>query len=263
MMLTTLVLVLWAVVWVPPAHASVDLAYQPMRSDFHVIAGQVQTGLVQLKNQGSEPVHVRVRTLDFFVSEDNTPQFVAQSDDSYSCRNWMIVNPLEIDIAPGTVIPVRYTMQVPGAPVSASRTYRCALGFESLPTLEDRIQKRSINTVRLVTVVYATIGDPQSIPSIGAPEILKREDSWRLDVPFSNAGETHYRLNGHVIIRDRDNKTIETIDMDSSPIHPGTSVRIGFPIKPLPQGEYTMILQLEDGSRILEKEATVEVVTTR
>jgi hypothetical protein len=257
------ILVFLAAIFVPPAEASVDLAYQPMRADFRLIAGQTQTGVVQLKNQGTEPVHLRVRTLDFFVSGDNTPQFVAEGDESYSCRNWMIVNPVEMDIAAGAVVPVRYTMQVPGTPVASSRTYRCALGFESMPTLEDRIQKRSGNTIRLVTVVYATIGNPESVPNIGTPEILEREDLWRLDVPFSNGGETHYRLNGHVVIKDQNSKTVETFDMDSSPIHPGTLVHIGFPIKPLPQGEYTMVLQLEQGTRILEKEAIVEVLATR
>jgi hypothetical protein len=243
-----------------PVHASVDLAYQPMRADFHLMAGQTQTGVVQLKNQGTETVHVRVRTLDFFVSEDNTPQFVAQGDESYSCRSWMIVNPHEMDIAPGTVVPFRYTMEIPVSAVAVPRTHRCALGFESMPTLEDRIQKRSTNQVRLVTVVYATVGDPAALPSIGAPEILKREGEWRLDIPFSNSGETHYRLNGNIVIKDQDDKAIQTLAMDSSPIHPGTSVRIGFPINPLPEGEYTMVLQLEQGSRILEKEAIIKVL---
>ena len=40
------------------------------------------------------------------------------------------------------VVAVRYTMQVPAAPVASERTFRCAVAFESMPTLEERIQKR-------------------------------------------------------------------------------------------------------------------------
>ena len=78
-------------------------------------------------------------------------------------------------------------------------------------------------------------------------------------MPFGNSGETHYRLIGQVLIKDAAGKTIETIDMDSSPIHTHTSVNIGLPIQALPTGEYTMSLQLKFGSKILVKEAIVEV----
>ncbi|PYS29752.1 MAG: hypothetical protein DMG11_07885 [Acidobacteria bacterium] len=247
----------------PQAQAGIDLAYQPMRVDLRLTPGQTQTGVVQLKNQGTQAIHLRGRMMDFVVSDDNTPQFVARTDENYSCRSWTILNPVEVDIAPDSVVPFRYTVQVPATLVAESRTFRCALTFESMPTLEDRIQKRTTNQVRLVTVLYATVGSPAATPEIGNPEIRKTEDAWRLEIPFSNAGETHYRLNGQVFIKDHDNHTIETLEMDSSPIQPATSVHVGFDIKALPQGEYTMLLQLNLGSKILEKEAIVEVLPSR
>src|SRR5947207_9219024 len=142
-------------------------------------------------------------------------------------------------------------MQVPETLPAAARTFRCAISFESMPTLEDRIQKRASNQVRLVTVLYATVGSPVAEPEICNPEIQKAEKSWQLEVPFANSGETHYRLIGQVLIKDAAGKTLETIDMDSSPIHPHTSVRIGLPIQTLGKGEYTMSLQLKFGSKIL------------
>src|ERR1700757_2232602 len=88
-----------------------DLAYQPMRVELHLTPSQVQTAAIQLKNQGAQPVHLRVRMLDFYVSADNTPQFALQNDDTYSCRKWTTLNPTEIDVAAGAVVPFRYTMQ--------------------------------------------------------------------------------------------------------------------------------------------------------
>ena len=48
-----------------------DLAYQPMRVELHLVPSQVQTGAIQLKNQSAQAVHLRVRMLDFYVSAHN------------------------------------------------------------------------------------------------------------------------------------------------------------------------------------------------
>jgi len=108
-------------------------------------------------------------------------------------------------------------------------------------------------------VLYATIGDPVAVPEIGNPEVEKTDKGWQVQLPFANNGETHYRLNGEILIKDAANHTVETIDMDSSPIHPHTNVRIGYPIQALKAGEYTMSLQLKFGNKIIVKEAIIEV----
>lgn len=244
---------------VPAANANIDLAYQPMRVDLRLAPGQVQTGTIQLKNDGRVPMHLRARMLDFYVSSNNTPQFSNMEDESYSCRKWTVLNPTEVDIAPESILTFRYTIQVPADLPPAGRTFRCAVTFESMPTLEDRLQKRASNQVRLVTVLYATIGNPAAVPEIGNPEIQRNDKGWQLAVPFSNSGETHYRLTGQVLVKDSSGGTIQTLEMDSSPIHPQTSVRVEFPIDALPKGEYTMEIQLKFGSKILVKEAAVEV----
>src|SRR5262249_28768516 len=148
-------------------------------------------------------------------------------------RKWTTLNPKEVDVASGSIVAFRYTLQVPTTLPAQSRTFRCAVVFESMPTLEDRLQKRASNQVRLVTVLYATIGDPVSVPEIGDPGIAKTEKGWQVSVPFVNSGETFYRLTGHVLIKDAGGKTLQTIDMDSSPIHPKTSITASFPIEPL------------------------------
>jgi hypothetical protein len=103
------------------------------------------------------------------------------------------------------------------------------------------------------------LGNPVAVPEIGDPEIQKSDKGWQVRIPFGNSGETHYRLNGQVFIKDSADETIETINMDSSPIHPHTSVRVELPIKALHKGQYTMQLQLKFGSKILLKEAVVDV----
>jgi hypothetical protein len=234
-----------------------DLAYQPMRAEWNLVPGQIQTATVQIKNQGKTDVHLRARVMDFFVSADNTPQFVEQSDNGYSCRSWMVLNPVEIDVDAGAVETFRYTLKAPADLPTTGRTFRCALAFESMPTLADRLQKKSFNQVRLVTVVYATLGTPQAIPAIGTPSLTRSD--WTLSVPFSNSGETHYRLEGKVAITDEQNHLVQTVDMDSSPIHPGTKVDIRFPLKKLTPGNYVMTLQVKLGTKILQKEAVLEI----
>jgi hypothetical protein len=241
-----------------PAFADgLDLAYQPMRAEWTLMPGQIQTATVQVKNQGTTDVHLRARVMDFYVSQDNTPQFVEQSDNGYSCRSWMVLNPVEIDVDAGSVETFRYTLKAPADLPAPARTYRCALVFESMPTLADRLQKKSFNQVRLVTVVYATVGTPQALPTIGTPSLTRND--WTLKVPFANGGETHYRLEGKVIIADEKDKEIQSLDMDSSPIHPGTKVEINFPMKKLFPGNYVVTLQVKVGNRILQKEALLEI----
>jgi hypothetical protein len=242
-----------------PAFAAdgLDMAYQPMRADWTIVAGQIQTATVQIKNQGQTDVHLRARVMDFYVSADNTPQFVEESDNGYSCRSWVVLNPVEIDVDAGSVETFRYTLKAPeNLPVPA-RTYRCALAFESMPTLADRLQKKSFNQVRLVTVVYATVGTPQAVPEIGTPSLSRKD--WTLSVPFSNGGETHYRLEGKVVIADEREREVQTLEMDSSPIHPGTKVDVRFPLQKLAPGNYVMTLQVRLGNRILQKEAVLEI----
>jgi hypothetical protein len=241
-----------------PAFADgLDLAYQPMRAEWNLQPGQVQTATVQIKNQGQVDVHLRARLMDFFVSQDNTPQFVESADNGYSCRSWLTLNPAELDVDAGSVETFRYTLRAPAEIPVTGRTFRCALAFESMPTLADRLQKKSFNQVRLVTVIYATIGAPQAIPSIGTPSLTRKD--WTLSVPFANAGETHYRLEGKVVITDEQSHNVQTLEMDSSPIHPGTKVDIRFPLKKLEPGNYVMTLQVHMGNKILEKEAILEI----
>lgn len=235
-----------------------DLAYQPMRAEWTLLPGQIQTATVQIKNQGKTDVHLRARVMDFYVSADNTPQFVEESDNGYSCRSWLVLNPVEVDVNGGNIETFRYTLRAPAALPTTGRTFRCALAFESMPTLEDRLQKRSFNQVRLVTVVYATVGTPQAIPAIGTPSLTRRD--WTLTVPFSNTGETHYRLEGKVTIaNEQSHEEVQAIDMDSSPIHPGSKVDIRFPLKKLAPGSYVMTLQVRLGNKILQKEAVLEI----
>jgi hypothetical protein len=241
-----------------PAYADgLDLAYQPMRAEWNLQPGQIQTATVQIKNQGQVDVHLRARIMDFYVSQDNTPQFVESADNGYSCRSWLVLNPSELDVDAGSVETFRYTLRAPAQISIAARTFRCALAFESMPTLADRLQKKSFNQVRLVTVIYATIGTPQAIPSIGTPS-LDRKD-WTLSIPFANSGETHYRLEGKIVIADEQSHDVQTLEMDSSPIHPGTNVDIRFPMKKLTPGNYVMTLQVRLGNKILEKEALLEI----
>ena len=112
-----------------------------------------------------------------------------------------------------------------------------------------------------MTVLYASIGNPTAVPEVGDPQVEKSEKSWNVEVPFANAGETHYRLNGDVVIKDAQGRIVETVEMDSSPIHPRAAVKVAFPIQPLREGEYAMEIHLKVGSKILVKEAVVEVAS--
>ena len=80
---------------------------------------------------------------------------------------------------------------------------------------------------------------------------------------YAAAEEYVRKRDGDVVIKDAEGKVVETVEMDSSPIHPQAAVKVAFPIQPLREGEYSMEIHLKVGSKILVKEAVVEVASAR
>jgi hypothetical protein len=62
-----------------------------------------------------------------------TPQFGREypQESEFSCRQWLVANPMEIELNGKAEIPVRYTVRVP--PPAGARSYHCAIGLRRCP----------------------------------------------------------------------------------------------------------------------------------
>src|SRR5262245_48678335 len=97
-----------------PACAQVGLGLAPMRLDLQLGAGQQRSGLLTLSNDSGGKARVRTELLDFMIDAADTPQFERNlpAEQPYSCRTWLTVNPMEIELE-GKQLAVRYTIRVP------------------------------------------------------------------------------------------------------------------------------------------------------
>jgi hypothetical protein len=244
-----------------PLGAQVGLGLSPMRVDFAATAGKPHSGGLSLSNATSVKMRVRAELLDLYIDETTTPQFVASApaEAEYSCRTWLSVNPMELEIDPGKQVTVRYTVRVP-ATVS-ERGYHCALGFRTLPTVSEEGGTAMRTAVRMIAAVYPTVGNPAIV---GVIKDLKLEPvpgsglGWRAVVIMENSGLQLYRPIGALEILDSSGKVIESQQLASFPTLPGRQQRyvLGLDSKLAP-GPYVLKARVEVGGEIQEAEVAV------
>ncbi len=83
------------------ASAQIGLGLSPMRLEFGVSPGAVHSGSLTLSNESGAPIRVRAELLDFYIDDQETPQFAPSypSERESSCRTWLTVNPMEAEVA--------------------------------------------------------------------------------------------------------------------------------------------------------------------
>ena len=122
-----------ALILAAPIAAQVDVGLSPMRVEFPAVSGKAYSGSLALTNAGATKARIRAEFLDFYVDETTTPQFISNvpAEAEHSCRAWLSLNPMELEVNPKSQAVVRYTVRVPAN--ASERSYHCALGFRTLP----------------------------------------------------------------------------------------------------------------------------------
>src|SRR5664279_4614851 len=115
-----------------PAQAQMGLGLVPMRNELKIAPGQQISGALKLSSESGAKVRIRAEVDDFFIDATDTPQFERDvpHEAAYSCKNWLSLNPMEIELEKGGSLLVRYTIRVPAD--AAEGSYNCAAGFTTL-----------------------------------------------------------------------------------------------------------------------------------
>ena len=245
-----------------PAGAQVDFGLSPMKVEIPAVAGKPYSGSLALTNGASVKTRVRAELLDLYVDETTTPQFVASApgEAEYSCRSWLSVNPMELEIEPRSQVLVRYSVRVPGS--ASQRSHHCALGFRTLPAPSEASGASMATAVRMITVFYLTIGNPAIDGVIKDVKLEQVPDGsgthWRAIVIMENSGLMLYRPAGDIEIVDASGKVMESLKMSSVPALPKRQQRYVLPIKTsLSPGPYTLRARIEVGGEIQEASVAV------
>jgi hypothetical protein len=268
-----------------PARAQMGLGLVPMRNELTIAPGQQVSGALKLSSESGAKVRIRAEVDDFFIDETDTPQFERDvpHEAAYSCKTWLGLNPMEIELEKGGSLLVRYTIRVPADAVEGS--YNCAAGFTTLrPAGETAAEGMGMHmAVRIVSAFYVQVGKPavlgslkeiklEAIPPPAAPaegaaakDVKDTPDSkeakagWQAVVVLENSGKMYFRPAGKLEVLDAQGKTVETDDFPSMPILRERSQRVIFPLKTnLEPGHYTLKVNVDIGMSEIQQ-GTAEV----
>jgi hypothetical protein len=239
----------------PPSGPQMTLGISPLRVELKVAPGAETSQSVKLSNSGALATQVRVSIADWTLSETGDQTFVKKGGTSWGCASWIQVNPAEFALPPGGNSVVRYTMHVPQD--AREGGFHCAILFETLPPPREQLTQGTgvINLLRLVTTIYATIGNPPIVAKIerlelAAPKKPAKNGALEVITEFSNSGTTQYRVSGELQVLDADGNPVRKFEYKSFPVLPGVSRSSVFPLEPpLPAGQYLLRAVIDTGAK--------------
>jgi hypothetical protein len=271
-----------------PAQAQTGLALVPMRAELKMTPGQQLSGALKLSSESGARTRIRAEVDDFFIDNTDTPQFERDipQEAATSCKKWLSLNPMEIELEKGGFLLVRYTFRVP--PGVAEGSYNCAAGFTTLRPASEAAEGMGMHMqVRIVTAFYIQIGSP---PVVGALKEIKLEalppaplaepgagavpaaqaspdaaakdakPGWQAVVVLENSGKMHFRPAGKLEVLDAQGKAVETADFPSLAVLRERSQRVIFPLKThLEPGHYTLKVNVDIGTGEIQQ-GTADVV---
>ena len=246
--------------------AQMGLGLSPMREELKLAPGAAHSGVLSLANTTDEKVRVVAQTLDFYLDSTATPQFRPEykQEAEFSCRQWLVANPMEIELNGTAQIPVRYTLRVPAT--ATARSYHCAIGFTTQPTAENARAIGLRSAVRIVAAIYVTVGEPALE---GTVKDLKLEyvpnpqsPLWQAVVTITNAGLMYFRPQGDLDVLNESGAVVETAHFVPMPVLPKRDQTFLFPLKLAAAGKYTLRARVDLGGNEIQ-EATALVVAAK
>jgi hypothetical protein len=230
------------------------LGISPLRAELKIGAGVETTQSVRISNTGQVPTQIRVTVADWTLSPSGEQQFVRLGSGTWGCGTWLKANPMEFSLGPAAVELVRYTMKVPPAAVQGG--YHCAILFDTLPPPREQLATGTgvVNLVRLVTTLYATIGEPPIVARIKRLEMTPRrtgkQASYQIVTEFANDGTTQYRVSGELELIDPQGHSIRKFEYKSFPVLPGVKREAMFQVDdPLAPGVYVLRAVIDVGAK--------------
>lgn len=245
------------------ASAQVGLGLTPMREELTLTAGTQHSGVLTLTNDSSEKVRVVGELLDFHIDSTGTPQFGRQPQEAeFSCRQWLTLNPMELELNGKEHVPVRYTVRAPQS--ATERSFHCALGFTTQATASQVAGTGLRTAVQIVAAIYVVIGRPALEGSVKDLKLEYLPDpakpGWQAVVVLDNPGLMHFRPTGTLEVLDEAGKVVESAQFVPLPVLPRRDQNFLFPLKLAGgPGKYTLRARVDLGGNEIQ-EATSLVV---
>ncbi len=233
----------------------------PIRVEHEGKPGDSLTDIFYVRNNATAPIRLKVYTENWRLQEDGVPVFVGPQPVPYSCREWVKVNPQDFRLLPNEVKSVRYTIAIP--PHASSAGYHASVSFESVSDISpEKKESRMIFTGKIAAAVYVKVGKVEPVAQVLDLKFLKDKDASFIVLFIKNPGNTHFRTQGRLEIRDASGKKILEVEIPNDVVLPESQREIKCPLqKPLPPGTYRTVCRLDIGRAELlgfEKELLIK-----
>ncbi len=227
--------------------AQIFFGVSPIRVEHKIKEGRQLTDIFYVRNNSDRPIRLKVYSENWWLKEDGTPIFVGSREVSYSCKDWIKVNPFDFRLQPGEIKQVRYTISVPEKVEAGG--YHAAVSFENVPeTTEANRLGQVAFTGKIAAAVYVLVGKPEPIGSIEDITWEISGNNQFLKIKMSNSGRTHFRLKGEAVIKNSQGKKIITLEVPDEPVLPESWRFVAIPVKEtLAPGQYRVEVRIDIG----------------
>lgn len=241
--------------------AQIFFGITPIRVELKAKPGSQITDIFQVRNNSSQPVRIRVYVENWQMEENGTPLFIGPQPTSYSCRDWIKVNPPDFRLKPGEIRTVRFTISVPQETEPAG--YHAAVSFENVAESPAEIKQSRVGFIgKIAAAVYVVVGNVEAQGSIEDVIFETKEETQFIKLKISNQGKTHFRLKGEINLRTYNGKKVATLLIPDEPILPESERFVWIQLKEkLTAGNYKAEVQLDIGREellMMEKEILVK-----
>lgn len=219
---------------VHPARAGAQLSVRPVAVTLDPTRG-LET--VTVRNEGDEPIVVRIHAGDWEQAEDGRHRFLALGDHPASCAGRLVVEPDRLILDPGREAAARLELR-PGPTACWSVVF-----FENRPAAAGHAR-----AIRRVAVQV------HGVPDGAEPE--GRVTAVRVDVAaglarlvFENSGPVHVRPRGRLEVRSLDGEIVGAVPIDPFGVLPGHARQLAVPLPDgLPAGTLLVLPILDFGA---------------
>ena len=204
----------------------------------------VRASATRIKNDGSQPLDVRLYVSDFEQDELGAHTFLPAGEGSRSCESGLRVTPDAITVPPGES---RY-VNISFDPWQGEDTCWSMVFAETLARVATGMRVRQ----RIGVKVYGLALDGKPAGEITIAEIAPGEGGPELVFEFENPGAWPVRPVGVVEIRDYQGRVLRSIDVPPFSVLPGQFRRVSVPVgEGLVAGDYLAVPVLDFGADYL------------
>ena len=204
---------------------------------------QARTGLLTVRNAGTERVQGMVQIEDWDRAGDGANRFFPLGSQPLSCGTDLQVFPRTLSLAPGEVQTVRveYTGGV--------RDRECT----SLVVVQDASPPSQVRgalrfTMRMGLKVYVTPPGAQGGGDVVSVDVTTTSpDSLTVAVLYRNEGSRRVKAQGRLEVRRDDNSVVSSATLPDVYALPGATMRVGRSLAALPPGRYLVLAIFDYG----------------